>query len=129
MGLATPQYTPGAMHRSSVLLVMLLAMLWQSVAFARAGSTVNVLADMEHTALHWQQEGHHHDEDGSYHRDDSSESVQHVINDHVSVSAALLVTSSHDFPSLTSARPGGLQQTQVPDPDPEGLLRPPRLRS
>lgn len=117
------------MHRSSVLLVMLFAMLWQSVALARAGSTVNALADMEHTALHWQEEGHHHHEDGSYHLDDSNESVQHVLSDHVSATAALLVSSSHVFPPLGSAAPGGLHKAPVPDPHPEGLLRPPRSRS
>lgn len=108
---------------------MLFAMLWQTVALARAGSTVNALADMEHAALHWQEEGHHHHEDGSYHRDDSPESVQHVIADHVSASAALLVSTSHDFPPSASAVPGGLQKAPVPEPDPENLLRPPRFRS
>lgn len=108
---------------------MLLAMLWQSVALARAGSTVNALADMVHTALHWQQQGHHHHEDGSYHLDDSPESVQHVISDHMGGSAALLVSASHDVPSLASAAPAGQHKASVPDPDPEGLLRPPRSRS
>ncbi|EHR70990.1 hypothetical protein BurJ1DRAFT_2150 [Burkholderiales bacterium JOSHI_001] len=108
---------------------MLFAILWQSVALARAGSTVNALADMEHTALHWQEEGHHHHEDGSYHFDNSPESVQHVVSDHLSASAALLVSASHDFPPLGSAAPGGLHKAPVPDPDPEGLLRPPRSRS
>lgn len=108
---------------------MLLAMLWQSVALARAGSTVNALVDMQHTALHWQEEGHHHHEDGSYHLDDSNESVQHVLCDHVCASAALPVSASHDFPPLGSAAPGCLQKAPVPDPDPEGLLRPPRSRS
>ena len=117
------------MRRFSVLLVMLFAILWQSVALARAGSTVNALADMEHTALHWQEEGHHHHEDGSYHLDNSPESVQHVIIDHVSVFAALLVSALHDFPPLGSAAPGGLHKAPVPDPDPEGLLRPPRSLS
>ena len=117
------------MRRFSVLLVMLFAMLWQSVALARAGSTVNALADLEHTALHWQEEGHHHHEDGSYHRDDSNESVQHVISDHLSATAALLAISSHDFPPLGSAAPGGLHRASVPDPALEGLLRPPRSRS
>ena len=117
------------MRRTTVLLAMLLAMLWQSVALARAGSTVNAMADMEHTALHWQEEGHHHHDDGSYHRDDSPESVQHVISDHLSTPAALLASASHDFPPLGSATPGGLNKAPVPDPDPEGLLRPPRSRS
>jgi hypothetical protein len=117
------------MRRTTVLLAMLLAMLWQSVALARAGSTVNAMADMEHTALHWQEEGHHHHEDGSYHRDDSPESVQHVIADHVSASAALLASPSHGFPPPGSTVPAGLLKAAVPDPDPEGLLRPPRSRS
>ncbi len=117
------------MRRYAVVLTVLFAMLWQSVALARAGSTVNALADVEHTALHWQEEGHHHHEDGSYHLDDSSESVQHVLSDNVSATAALFVSSSRDFPPLGSAAPGGLHKALVPDPDPEGLLRPPRSRS
>lgn len=108
---------------------MLFAMLWQSVALGRAGSTVNALADMAHAALHWQEQGHHHHEDGSYHLDDSPESVQHVINDHPSATVALLVTALHDFPPLASAAPGGLNKSLLPDPDPEGLLRPPRSRA
>lgn len=129
VGLGTPRYTPTGMRRMSILLVILFAMLWQSVALARAGSTVNALADMEHAALHWQGASHHHHDDGSYHRDDSPESVQHVIADHVSASAALLVSTSHGFPPPGSTVPAGLLKASVPDPDPEGLLRPPRSRS
>ena len=39
------------MRRSVVLLVMLFATLWQSMALARVGSTVSALADMKHGAL------------------------------------------------------------------------------
>jgi hypothetical protein len=117
------------MRRSAVLLVMLFAMLWQSVALARAGSTVNALADLEHAALHWQEEGHHHHEDGSYHLDDSNESAQHVMTDHLNASLALAASSSHEFPPLGSAAPGGLREAAVPEPDIEGPLRPPRFRS
>ena len=108
---------------------MLLAMLWQSVALARAGSTVNALADLEHTALHWQEEGHHHHEDGSYHLDDSSESTQHVLSDHLSATVPLMVAATHDFPPLGSTAPEGLHKSPVPDPALEGLLRPPRSRT
>ena len=49
---------------------MLLAMLWQSVALARVGSTVNVLVDLEQAALHWQDKSpHHHHDDWSPHAD------------------------------------------------------------
>lgn len=117
------------MRRSAVVLVMLFAMLWQSVALARVGSTVNVLADSGHTALHWQEEGHHHDEDGSYHLDDSIESVLHVLSDHVSATAALLIAAAHDIRPLGSAAPAGLHATPMPNPPLDGLLRPPRSRS
>jgi hypothetical protein len=117
------------MRRTAVLVVMLFAMLWQSVALARVGSTVNVLADIAHTALHWQEEGHHHHEDGSYHLDDSSESVQHVLSDNVSATVALLVAAPQDPPHPGSAVPAGLHQAPVPDPSLEGPLRPPRSRS
>jgi len=117
------------MRRTAVLLVILFAMLWQSVALARVGSTVNVLADLEHAALHWQEKGHHHHEDGSYHLDDSKDSAQHVLSDHVTATTALLVTASHDVPPLGSAAPGGLHERLVPDPTLDGLLRPPRSRT
>jgi hypothetical protein len=117
------------MRRSAILLIMLFAMLWQSAALARPGSTINVLTDLKHAALHWQEEAHHHHEDGSYHLDDSNESAQHVLSDHVNATVALMVASSYDFPHLGSAAPGGLHDTLVPNPTLDGLLRPPRSRS
>jgi hypothetical protein len=117
------------MHRSAILLVMLVAMLWQSVAMARPGSTVNALVDPEHALLHWQEEGHHHHEDGSYHHDDSKESVQHVVTDHLYASLALSVACSQDFPPMGSAAPNGPHERLVPNPALDGLLRPPRFRS
>jgi hypothetical protein len=117
------------MRRSAVLLVMLFAMLWQSVALARVGSTVNVLADLEHAALHWLEAGHHHHDDGAYHVDDSKDSAQHVLSDHVTATTALLATTSHDFPHLGSVAPGSLHERPVPDPTLDGLLRPPRSRT
>ena len=117
------------MPRSAVILVMLVAMLWQSVALARVGSSVNTFADLAHTALHWQDKAHHHHDDGSYHLDDSSESVHHLICDHLCATVALLVSTSPAIPILGSTAPGAPQKAPVPDPDPEGLLRPPRSRA
>jgi hypothetical protein len=117
------------MRRSAVIFVMLFAMLWQSVALARPGSTVNVLADLEHAALHWQEEGHHHHDDGTFHLDDSQASTFHVLSDHLTVTTALLPAVSHHFPPSTSSRPGGLHDDRVPDPFLDGLLRPPRLHA
>jgi len=117
------------MRRSAVLFVILVAMLWQSTALARVGSTVNALSDLQHAALHWQGEDHHHHEDGSYHLDDSKESAQHMVADHLSASLGMAAPPLHDFGHLQSAAPGGLHPTLVPDPTLDGLLRPPQPRS
>lgn len=115
------------MRRSAVLLALVLAMLWQSVALARPGSTVNVLSDLAHAALHWQQEGHHHHDDGSFHLDDSPASAFHLLGDHLTVTTALLPAVAHHVPRSGSAPPDGLQGVCVPDPVLDGLLRPPRV--
>jgi hypothetical protein len=117
------------MVRSAVLLVMLMSMLWQSVALARVGSTVNALADTQHAALHWQGEDHHHHADGSYHLDDSSESAQHVFSDHLSAVPALLPTAAPGFAPVGANAPAELHETRAPSPILDGLLRPPRPRA
>ena len=105
---------------------MLFALLWQTAATARAGSTMAPLGDLAHAALHWAEEGHHHHDDGSYQVDDSVASAQHVLCDQVSATVAILAAASHQFPTLGSAAPGGLHEKPVPDPTLDGLLRPPR---
>lgn len=114
------------MRQHTVIFAMLFALLWQSVALARVGSTVAPLADREHASLHWQEEGHHHHEDGRYHLDDSNESAQHLLTDHLSTSAELMAAASQDFLLLGSVAPGDLYEAPVPNPASDGLLRPPR---
>ncbi len=116
-------------RRLAVIALVLFAMLWQSVALARLGSTVNALADTGHAALHWHEEGHHHHDDGSVHLDDSAESAQHVLGDQLGTSVALMAGTGQVFVPLGSAPPGGLQASPVPGPTLEGLLRPPRSRA
>lgn len=117
------------MRRSAILFFMLFAMLWQSVAMARLGSTVNAMVDPEHASLHWQEAGHHHHGDDSYHLDDSNESVQHVVMDHTSSSAVWMALSSPHFPPQGLTVPKDHPRALVPDPDLDGLLRPPRHHS
>jgi hypothetical protein len=117
------------MRRSAVLFVMLFAMLWQAVAMAPPGSNVNVLQDIEHALLHWQEEGHHHHEDGSFHVDDSQASTFHVLCDHLTAGTALLMATPHLLPADASARPRGLYDGPAPAPFLDGLLRPPRIHA
>lgn len=117
------------MRRTATVFILLFAMLWQSGAMGRPGSTVNAWADLEHATLHWLESAHHHHEDGSYHQDDSQESVQHAVTDHVNASLALAGSPSPDFMPSGSDAPDGLHAQRVPDPALDGLLRPPRSRS
>lgn len=118
-----------SMRRTAILIAMLLAMLWQSTAMARVGSAVNPLSDLAHATLHWNGEGHHHHDDGSYRLDDSKESVHHMAADHLNASLASVAPSSHDFPALASAPPNDLHAARVSNPALDGLLRPPRSRT
>ena len=104
-------------------------MLWQSVARARPGSTVNVLSDIAHAALHWHEEGHRHHDDGSYTLDESTESVHHLMADHLSICAALVTATGHAFPPSLPLLPRSLGEAPVPAPFLDGLLRPPRPRA
>ena len=116
------------MRRAAVIILVLFGMLWQSMALARVGSPVNPLADLPHAVMHWQGESHHHHEDGSYHLDDSKESVQHMVADHLGASLVMAAPSLFELPRLRSAAPAGLHATPAPSPTLDGLLRPPRLR-
>jgi hypothetical protein len=117
------------MRRNLVLTLMLIAMLWQSVALARVGSTVNPLADPAHALLHWLNVGHHHHDDGSYQVDESKESTHHVAIDHSGATLAVATATSHAFPPGGLSAPGAVREAPVPHPVLDGLLRPPRFRS
>jgi hypothetical protein len=114
------------MRRPVVLLLVMFAMLWQSVALLRPGSTVSTRADLVHAALHWQEEAHHHHHDGTWHLDDTQASTLHVHADHVTTTTALLPAMSHHFPPSAAARPGSLHDGPLPEPFLDGPLRPPR---
>ena len=114
------------MNRVVIAIALMLALLWQSFGLARAGSTGEA-ADREHAAFHWQGEGHHHHDDGAYHVEDSSDSVRHLLTDHVTASLGLLLGTATSFPPTGSVRPGTELRSGSPHPDPDGLFRPPRL--
>lgn len=87
-----------------------------------------MFADLNHAALHWQEQGHHHHDDGTHHLEDSSESAQHLAADHLGSSLAIAAMTSHQFPALGATVPGGLRHARAPNPTLDGLLRPPRSR-
>jgi hypothetical protein len=117
------------MQRAAVLVLFMVAFLWQSVGMARVGPTIDLLGNIEHAALHENDEGHHHHDDGSLHVDDSAESMQHVIADQLHFPAALLCDSRSALPESTGGSPVAMRDRAVADPFLAGLLRPPRLHS
>ncbi len=115
------------MNRSVIVFVLLLTMLWQSFGLAHAGSAYDALAVLEHATIGSQGEGHHHHDDGTYHVEDSVESVQHLLADHLTVPLGMLLCIAPSFSPTGSARPGTDYPIASPHPDPDGLFRPPRL--
>jgi hypothetical protein len=114
------------MKRVATITLLLIAMLWQSVGMTRAGAWSPV-SDLVHTVMHWQNEGHHHHDDGTYHVDDSTESVQHLIADHSSATVGLLTSAPTELPVMRSASPDVRLERPGPSPFLGGPLRPPRL--
>ncbi|MDP1645042.1 MAG: hypothetical protein Q8L71_06010 [Thiobacillus sp.] len=115
------------MSRTGFMVVLLIAMLWQSLALARTGSMSGAVADLPHFELHWQDEGHHHHEGGSSHIDDSTESVQHSVSDHVTASDGLLPGVSSPVHRAMSAPPRPVDEEPGPHPLLDGAFKPPRL--
>lgn len=115
------------MRRSAVLLVLMFALVWQALALARPGSTVNLLDDAAHAALHLQGAGHHHDEDGGVRPDDSTAALMHALGDSVGSPTALPVKAPLGLTVRPGLAPGGASQRPPAAPFIEGPLRPPRL--
>jgi hypothetical protein len=110
--------------RVIVIFTMLAAVIWQS-ALTRFGLPADAQQTSQHTAMHWQEQGHHHHDDGSFHLDDTPESMQHVLTDQPNVVAVLGVAPRHGLPS-DSASPDSYISTRLPHPHLDGPLRPPR---
>lgn len=114
------------MQRTIVLLAMLFSLLLQGMALTVPRSTVSIQSDIEHAAMHFNGEAHHHHDDGSYHPDDSRASKLHVLSDNMTVTIVLVLASPQQFPLSVFAKPDGFHGVTVPDPFLDGLLRPPR---
>jgi len=115
-----------AMHRRFVAFMAMIALLWQSVAVSPTGVLPAILADVEHAVLHWQDESHHHHDDGSWHADESTESAQHATADHVGSPPALHSTSTLRWAPVASQSPAAACSGETAAPFLEGPLRPPR---
>ena len=114
------------MNRAVIAFVLLLAMLWQSLGLAHAGSSIDAAVSLEHATLSSQGEVHHHHDDGTSHVEESADSVQHLLADHVTAHLGLLLVTATSVQPTGSARPGTQHPKASPHPDLDGLFRPPR---
>ena len=115
------------MRKWLVPVLMTVSLVWQSLAMAQVGSALPTAAELMHSVLHWEAEGHHHHEDGSWHLDDSAESAQHVMCDHLSNPVALLQSAVRTATQGGQVTPQAHLLMGLPAPHLKGLLRPPRL--
>ena len=113
--------------RLSVILLVL-ALLGQSWVVTAPSWLIAGGSDVTHAALHWNDSGHHHDEDGSVHQDDSADSVRHVVADAGLHAAAWATTAAWSVGRRASSKPAVRDDTFRPPPFIDGPNRPPRLR-
>jgi hypothetical protein len=79
-----------AAMRKFTVFVLVVAALWQGLATARQGLVGDYAEGFAHALMHWENEGHHHNDDGTFHADTSDESVRHVALDGSSPGGGLL---------------------------------------
>lgn len=117
------------MRRGFGLFLLLLSLLLQSVVMAGGRASTVPGEDLAHAALHWQDEAHHHHEDGSYHFEDSAEALAHVQSDCVTHLSALLGPDLSMGIALAADTPPSAYTLHLPTPPPQPLRRPPRLQA
>lgn len=114
------------MHRTWIIVMLMLSAFWQSVAMAGELPAFESQDDAEHALMHWHGEAHHHHDDGSLSQDDSDESVQHLMAD-ASLSTYVLWTEPPSvavLPLVTTLV--GTDHKPVEAPVLDGPRRPPR---
>jgi len=117
------------MNRTLRSLLLIFAILWQSMAMLSPLSIEKIAASIDHGVLHSQEATHHHHDDASAHIEDTDEGLQHQHADSGLQTLGLTATMSAAFPSLSPV--SNLTHLRKPSPSPtiDGLLRPPRLQA
>nr|WP_312379215.1 hypothetical protein [Delftia acidovorans] len=113
------------MRRKFALALMLLSILWQSLAFGGQAAAFADVYEVGHLSMHSLSKAHHH-HDGLLVMDDSDESLQHVVADGSVSSPFLWTAASFAFIPSDSARPPMVDERPLPPPLLDGLRRPPR---
>ena len=116
------------MKKIAYLLAILLG-LWHVMAgfaipmIAIGGASADA---REHWSLHWAEKGHHHDDHGEFHVDDSVQSALHLAFDGVNSSAVDVAFKFVQFPRMQSAEISTPIKKSWATNWPDGVFRPPR---
>src|SRR3989344_5094258 len=114
--------------RRLLAVILLLSFFCQAFAAARQTVVLDHAGAFEavHAEMHMDGVSHHHDEHGVAHKDDSQESIQHMLADAGPGTAALLNFPQLSLPLDRPPAPAATAESVSPSPHLDGLRRPPR---
>jgi hypothetical protein len=115
-------------RKVATVLFLAVSLIWHAFAVADLGLLCHHGEGVAHAALHMEKEGHHHHDDGTFHQDDSDESLQHVYADGcANASGVLPAHVGCGAPDFAVATLHAASQAEHDPPVLEGPRRPPRL--
>ncbi len=114
------------MVRRLIPILLIIAMSWQSLAFAGQMLVAEAQDELEHAVLHWNSEMHHHDDQDRVHKDSSSDSKRHLVVDNCHNAPFVLTEHAEQNPIAQHGEALSAIFVCPPDPFPQGIKRPPR---
>ena len=113
------------MSRSLRALILLVVLLWQSMAMLGPVTVAQRAGELEHLAVHSQDTNHHHHADHALHMEDDDSLVQHLHADSGTNTAGLLTSLAPVVARIRSMSPPETSHVIWRSPTLEGPLRPP----
>lgn len=107
-------------------LILLAALLWQSLGMLGTFSVNQRAGEFEHLTIHVQEADHHHHADHSLHMDVDESNMQHFHADAGSGGNGLLASTSTNLFDLSAMRLPDAPASLWLSPTLEGPLRPPQ---
>ena len=114
------------MTRRFILILLIVTVCWQSLAFARHMLASGDAEGVEHAVLHWNSEMHHHDDHDKIHKDSSTDSKRHLVADNCHHAPFVVVDRAGNAPVVQQMEVPIAIVTCPPDPFLQGIKRPPR---
>ena len=115
------------MRKTACAVLLIASICFQGVALAKQVLAWERSGDAAHSVLHADGVAHHHDEDGSVHKDTSPKSKQHVQNEGCASVAGLPPSRTGALVAMDPPQPpADIAREGHGTPFLEGLKRPPR---